>query len=427
MMLENLVMLAFVAVLMFCVAFGVPTAAALIAGYVIFILYGMKKGYSVPSLLKMSWSGLGTVIRILFIFLLIGILTALWRGAGTIPEIIAVSAGLIHPSGFLLLSFLLNCAVSVLTGTSFGTAATMGVNPLFTGGAVVSGIFFGDRCSPVSTSALLVSELTGTDLYGNIRRMLRSCLVPFVLTCAAYLALGAFSRGGSGAMDVKTMFSGHFTLHWILLVPALLILVMAAFRAKVKYTLLASAAAAAVCCLVFQKMTVHELIRLMIFGYRSEDPQLAAMMNGGGFLSMVQVSVIVGISSAYAGIFEGTGLLLGIKRYVEAVSRRITPFGGILAVSVVTSMISFNQTLAIILTDQLTKDAEPDKEKRALALEDTVVLMAALVPWSIAGNVPISTIGAPMASLCLAFYLIIVPLWNFARALTQNRKNFERN
>lgn len=56
-------------------------------------------------------------------------------------------------------------------------------------------------------------------------------------------------------------------------------------------------------------------------------------------------------------------------------------------------MISFNQTLAIILTDQLTKDAEPDKEKRALALEDTVVLMAALVPWSIAGNVPISTIG----------------------------------
>lgn len=108
MMLENLVMLAFVAVLMFCVAFGVPTAAALIAGYVIFILYGMKKGYSVPSLLKMSWSGLGTVIRILFIFLLIGILTALWRGAGTIPEIIAVSAGLIHPSGFLLLSFLLN-------------------------------------------------------------------------------------------------------------------------------------------------------------------------------------------------------------------------------------------------------------------------------------------------------------------------------
>ena len=90
-------------------------------------------------------------------------------------------------------------------------------------------------------------------------------------------------------MDVKTMFSGHFTLHWILLIPALLILVTAAFRAKVKYTLLASAAAAAVCCLVFQKMPVPELIRLMIFGYRSEDPQLAAMMNGGGFLSMVQV------------------------------------------------------------------------------------------------------------------------------------------
>ena len=267
--MEWLVLGAFCAALLLCVALGQSILYALAAGFVLFLLYGRRKGFAWSRLFRLALDGVLTVKNILITFLLIGMLTALWRQAGTIPVIVCFSARLIRPALFVVMAFLLNCLVSFLTGTSFGTAATMGVicaaigsslglNQLLVGGAVLSGVYFGDRCSPVSTSALLVSELTGTDLYGNIRRMLRSCLVPFVLTCAAYLALGAFSRGGSGAMDVKTMFSGHFTLHWILLVPALLILVMAAFRAKVKYTLLASAAAAAVCCLVFQKMTVHD-------------------------------------------------------------------------------------------------------------------------------------------------------------------------
>ena len=101
----------------------------------------------------------------------------------------------------LLASFLLCCLVSFLTGTSFGSAATigvicmtmadsMGIPSIYTGGAILAGIFFGDRCSPVSTSALLVSELTKTDLFSNIRNMLRSALVPFALCCIIYAQLG---------------------------------------------------------------------------------------------------------------------------------------------------------------------------------------------------------------------------------------------
>lgn len=100
-------------------------------------------------------------------------MTALWRACGTIPYIICHAAKLLRPEVILLASFLLNCGISVLTGTSFGTAATIGVicmsmgvsegaNPLLLGGAILSGAFFGDRCSPFSTSALLVSELTKT-------------------------------------------------------------------------------------------------------------------------------------------------------------------------------------------------------------------------------------------------------------------------
>ena len=108
--------------------------------------------------------------------------------------------------------------MSVLTGTSFGTAATMGVicaaigsslglNQLLVGGAVLSGVYFGDRCSPVSTSALLVSELTKTDVFHNIRSMVRSALIPFLLACGVYGLLGFLSHPEGEVMDLNALFA----------------------------------------------------------------------------------------------------------------------------------------------------------------------------------------------------------------------------
>ena len=184
-------------------------------------------------------------------------LTALWRAAGTIPVIICYAAKLIHPSIFVLLTFLLNALLSLLMGTSFGTAATMGVicmtmgrtmgvNPAYVGGAIVSGIYFGDRCSPVSTSALLVSEVTGTDLYENIKGMMKTATIPFLLSCGIYLLLGLSQNGVGELLDMEALFGQGFTLHWILVVPALLVLVLAAFRIPVKKALMASIVMAAI-------------------------------------------------------------------------------------------------------------------------------------------------------------------------------------
>lgn len=422
-MMEIAVMLAFTAVLMLCVSLGVSVVYALAIGYFIFCFYGLKKKKTVRELLEMSLSGMKTVKNVLIIFLLIGMITALWRAAGTIPVIICYSAKLVHPSAFIVLTFLLNCAVSLLTGTSFGTSATMGVicmsmasamniSPLPVGGAIVSGAFFGDRCSPVSTSALLVSELTKTDLYGNMKKMFRTALVPFLAACLVYLLLGIFSGGSGTVMDVEKIFSKSFVLHWSLMLPALMILVLAALKVKVRVTLASSILLSAVFCLAVQKIPAGELIEIMVLGYQAEDAEVAAMMNGGGILSMVRVTLIVGISSCYAGIFEGTGLLNGMKQYIAALSKRITPFGSTMAVSAATSLVSCNQTLAAILTCQLCRDAVPDREKMAIYLENTVIVIAPLVPWSIAGAVPIATVGAPMASLALACYLYFIPLWN---------------
>lgn len=431
-MLELFVMLAFIIVLLGCVLFDISIVYALVVGYAIFFFYGIKRGFGAKRVFLMSVDGVKTVKNLLITFLLIGMVTALWRASGTIPMIICYAAKLIHPSAFIMITFLLNVLLSLLTGTSFGTSATMGVicmtmavamglNPLYVGGAILSGVFWGDRCSPVSTSALLVSELTETDLYSNIKGMLKNGLIPTILTCIIYLILGIVFGGSGEIMDMTSLFSNGFELHWILVLPALLILVLAACRVKVKQTLLISAAAAAVLAVWIQKINGAELIKTMLFGYETEIPELASMMNGGGVSSMIRTAVIVGLSSSFSGIFEGTGLLVSMKKYVAKISEKATPFGATLLISVVTSMISCNQTLATILSHQLCRDVEPDHEKMALYLEDTVVVMAPLVPWSIAGVVPLTTVGAPSASVLFACYLYILPLWQLGVHLIKRK------
>jgi len=234
--METVTLLLFLGVLLACVALKLELLLALAAGYVIFFLYSRKKGFSTREILQMSWKGIQTVRNVLILFLFIGMLTALWRACGTIAVIITICVRFLQPSAFLLFAFLMNCGVSVLTGTAFGTAATMGVicmsisgamglNPVLVGGAVLSGVFFGDRCSPVSTSALLVSELTGTDLFQNIARMVRSALVPFCGACAVYFALGMSTASGGGALpDVESIFAQGLVLHPAALLPALLVL-----------------------------------------------------------------------------------------------------------------------------------------------------------------------------------------------------------
>ena len=146
-------------------------------------------------------------------------------------------------------------------------------------------------------------------------------------------------------------------------------------------------------------------------GYKAADPQVAAMINGGGIMSMVRVACIVSLSSAFSGIFRSTGLLDSIKQAIGKLSARTNPFAATMCTSLVAGMIACNQTLAIMLTNQLCDDLEPDNAKRAMNLENTAVVLSALVPWSIASGVPLASVGGPAKSILLACFLYLLPLW----------------
>jgi NhaC family Na+:H+ antiporter len=289
-----------------------------------------------------------------------------------------------------------------------------GLNPLLTGGAVLSGIFFGDRCSPMSSSAQLVCTLTETDIYENIKGMMKTSIVPLIFTCLFYVL--AAKTGGLNVVDTSSaeLFKNSFNLEWLTVIPAILILLLAIFHVDVKYAMGISILTGCVICLTIQGLTVSKLISCLVFGYQATDnPRLAALLNGGGLVAMLRVGAIVTISSSYSGIFSQTKLLNGVKNLIQRIARYVTSFGGAAVISIFSSGISCNQTLAVIITDQMSSDLYTDKKEFAMVLENTAIIIAPLIPWSIAGAVPITTIGATSGCLVYAVYLYALPIWNF--------------
>ena len=430
---ENLTLIIFCAILVICLIFGISVIWALLAGLALFCGFAKLKGFKPKEIAKMIIDGNRTSVNVLIILSLIGMLTGIWRAGGTIAAIICWSSKLIKPQIFLLVAFLLNCGVSLLTGTSFGTAATMGsicmglanamgINPVLAGGACMSGIFFGDRCSPVSSSAMLVCEITGTDIYDNIHGMVRTSVVPFILSASAFIVTGFFTKAGNADMDLVQVFGTEFNLHWLCALPAAVILVFAILKIKVRITIITSIAAAILTSILVQHLSPVAILKALFAGFSAVDPTVAAMLDGGGFMSMLKTLVIVMISSAYAGIFDKTGLLGSIQNLIERISKHVTPFGGLVAASVFSSAIACNQTLATMLCGELCKKSIPDNQERAIALENTVILIAALIPWSICGAVPLATIGVPTRTLLFSIYIWLVPLWNLLKAfLTKNK------
>lgn len=411
----------FCALLIICIITGKSILYALLAGLIIFSLYGKKQGYSWRQISRMALQGAWKVKNILLTFILIGMLTALWRQAGTIPAIICYTVHLIKPSTFLLMTFLLNCLISVLTGTALGTAATIGVvcatmasalgiPSWMTGGAILSGVYFGDRCSPVSTSALLVAELTETGIYTNIKNMIKSALAPFTITCILYLTVSIQLHGKTEMPDLGHAFGSEFRLSWIALLPAAVILLLSVVQAGVKIAMIASIVTAIPVCIGLQNMAFTELPELLLNGFHSTDVTVAAMLNGGGITSMLKVGAIVCISSSYSGIFQATGILNGFQKMVCLLADRTKPYFAVLVTSILTSVMACNQTLAIMLTGQLCSRTEPDKLRFANNLEDSAVIIAPLVPWSIACAVPLTAAGAPGYSVLFAVFLYLLPL-----------------
>ncbi len=415
--------------LLITILLKMPLLLALVLGYLFFFSYGLYRGCGAKALLVNSLEQCKQLGNLLTLFALIGVLTATWRASGTIAFLVVNSTYMLVPSLFILSTFLLCTFISMLTGTSFGTSATMGVicmtmgnvlgiDAAYLGGAILSGSYFGDRMSPMSSSAHLVAKITGTDIFMNIKNMLSSCVWPFVLSCAVYVYLGQENMGTEIPAQTLQLFQENFNLAWPTVLPALLMIILACCKVHARIIMSLSIVVASILCISWQKISWMQLLTLYWGGFVTPEPALQSILGGGGLLSMFTVACIVTISSAYVGLFQESRFFERMHRQISGLAQKTGAFGSTVVVAFFACMLTCNQTLSIFLTKSLCEKQYEKRESLALAVENSAVLMAGVIPWNIACSVVLANVHAPLSSIFYACFIYMVPLasvWFFKR------------
>ncbi|MBQ4401403.1 MAG: sodium:proton antiporter [Synergistaceae bacterium] len=389
----------FIASVVLTLYYNYPISLAMTAGFILFFMAGFHRGYSVRDLLAMSLKGAKDSLIVVRVLLTIGVLTGLWRSAGTFAILVSLGLKAITPSMFILAAFILPCVLSYALGTSFGTAGTLGValmtlarsggaDPIITAGAVMSGIHFGDRGSPSSSCLHLVTALTGTEIYSNVRAMMKSALLPLAVSTVFYFVLSLRNPLVNFSSETLDELSSAFNLSYVAVSPAVIMLVLPMFRLNIFIAFVSSIIAALVISVMIQGYSISDALSVAIFGLHSD----------------------AGIKA----IFNGTGMLDGLQEKLSAMIKRFGEYPVILSVGTMMNAIFCNQTVGVIMTVNLFRKPYSDngisREDFVLDLSNSTVITAPLVPWCIACSVPLSMMGEGVKVIPYACYLYMIPI-----------------
>ena len=408
-----------------CLALGVSILPALLIGWLVFTAAARRRGVPLRQLMKASVSGVKDSLIVVLILLLIGMLTASWRASGTILFFVYYGMALITPRLFIVLTFLLCALLSYAIGTSFGVVGTMGVifmaiarsggaDPVVTAGAVMSGIYFGDCCSPAASSMALTAAMCRTDAGAHSRRLLKANLLPAGICVLLYGALSVRFPLSSVDRGLMTAITDHFTVGWYTAIPAAVMLLLPIFKVRTKLAMALSILAAGLVAVFVQGMDAPAFLKCLLLGYQTELPGLGGILKGGGLVSMLSISAILAISSTYSGIFNLSGLLDGLRDKLAAGMERFGEFPVMLVSSVLFGAVFCNQTIAILMCAALLGPAYKKRglggDRLARDIGCSAVDLCGLIPWCIACSVPLQVMGVGAQALPLSFLLYLLPL-----------------
>ncbi len=417
----------------------------LISCWILFAVISLKRGYPLKEIAIMSFNGGKQSFVVLKILTLIGAAIGIWMGSGTIPAIVYYCLKYltpVMPTTFALAAFAICCLASFLIGTSSGTASTVGIplmiiarsghtNLNIIAGAVMAGAYFGDRCSPMSSSAYLVANLTRTNIFTNIKNMLHSAAIPLLLSLAFYYILSvrhplsAIDNSLAGAL-VKT-----FNIQFIMLLPTIIILILSLCRINIDISILISILSAAVLGVLFQGHQWQQMLGYLVLGFKITAPgPLQNIIAGGGIVSMLKTCLVVFVSCSLAGICSGIKMFDGLKNTLLNMRlSRHKLFGATSIVSLIAAAFGCSQTIAVVMTDEIVKDCYDhlDNYQLALDLESSGIILSALIPWNIAALLLTTILNVGAAGyIPYAFFIYILPITYFI-TLAARTTRFYRN
>ena len=407
-------------------------------GYVCYASVAKARGHSLASIARMSRDGAKESMVVVGTLFLIGAVSAVWRASGTIAIFVKYGLGLITPHLFLLLVFLICCVFSYALGSCFGVAGTIGiifvtmakagdVSALMTAGAVLSGGYFGDRCSPVSASASLTAFVTKTDLYTNVKLMAKTMTVPVAITTVMYAMLSVTHPLKTVDPAISEMISKGFDLSPLLLVPAAVMLVLPLFKVNIKITAFVSIAAAFVLAVIYQGADPLALTKSLVLGYEAEGAALSRIFTGGGMISMANVCGVVFISCAYAQIIKETGMFRDLFHLMCSGCSKVGRVYMTFILGTCFSGLFCSGSAAIIMSSMMLDDAYEktggSRQELAIDIENTAELTATWVPWSTACMAAFSVMAIQSTALVYSFFVFVLPVYYMLRKTFARRKN----
>lgn len=408
-----------------CLALGRQLMWAVWLGIAAFAVLGLTRRVPVKAMAAGAWAQGRKMCAVIGIYVLIGAITALWRSAGTIAFFIYHGLQIITPQLFLLVAFLLTSFISYALGTSFGVIGTVGVilmalarsggvDAAMAAGTIIAGAYFGDRCSPASSSAALVAAATGTALYDNLRRMHRTGWLPYLVSLAVYAALSVTHPLAAVDAGVLAELAAAYRLDWWTVLPAAAILVLPLCRVSIRRSMAVSILAALAVTLWGQGGQLWDVLRDTVLGYRPASGALQQVLAGGGVVSMLSATVLAISTGLYAGLLDSVGVLDGVRHKAAALASRIGRFPACAAVCVLSGMIFCNQSTGAVVSTQLMEETYHRRGggsgELALDIENSGIVLSPLIPWNISVSIPLVMLGADASAIPYEVLLYAIPL-----------------
>ncbi|NQY62750.1 MAG: Na+/H+ antiporter NhaC [Alteromonadaceae bacterium] len=424
-----------------------PNQIALLLGMGIAVIIGFKNGHTWASMEKAIVHGISISLGAILILLSVGALIGTWLLSGTVPTMIYYGLQILNPSWFYAATCVICGVVAMSIGSSWTTAATIGVallgiaqgldlSPAITAGAVISGAYFGDKISPLSETTNLAPAVAGSELFNHIKYMLWTTIpsISTALVLFIILGLNETATASTSAINVlNEQLAQQFDLSIINLVPLLVLLGLAMKKVPAFPAVSVGAIMGAVWAVLFQQeliiriategsdvFTANLIVVWTAFfdgvAIETGNQELDKLLSGGGMSSMLNTIWLIMCALSFGAILEHLGML---RKFVDAILSAAKSTGSLIASTVATcigtNIITADQYMAIVMPGRMYKE---EYQRRGLdpvvlsrTLEDAGTITSPLIPWNTCGAYMYSVLLVnPLDYIFYCFFNLINPI-----------------
>jgi NhaC family Na+:H+ antiporter len=421
--------------------------AATVAGVI-----AVRHGWKWSDIERSTGQKFAAVVPAILILLAIGLLIGTWVYSGTIPFMVYWGVRLVSPEHLVLTAFLATAVMSLATGTSWGSAGTIGVALMGTaaaldvplamaGGAVISGAYFGDKMSPLSDMTNIAAISADANLYRHIRHMIYTAGPSFVLAVLVYSFVGGGAPGGGIPEQGRILLAdldAAFSLNPLVLLPAVMIVLSMIWQMPPALAIAASSVVAAIIGITLQGFGLQNAIVAGVSGF---DPAVVAdaapvggfgeafgtLVGRGGIASMVPTLLVIFAAFLLAGALDVSGSLdLLINRMLGAVRGTFGLIAATMASGATMIGLTSHGAVTCLIVGGLYQKAYRERgfapENLSRSLEDSVTIVEPLMPWTVSAVYMATTIGVPTLSYApWAVFCYMGPVWSLLYAAFYDR------